>query len=202
MPTKVELMARMWDARIQIGGTGHLPMQFDMAASLQSGQVETEVENGRTTGTRARYATKQGQFGGEIPYYTFDRHILYSAPNQMVQMNAVRLGNAPAVVVPTMAHAFVIMSDGEFRVAPPMGQTGRLNHAHIADMKTDVLYAGTISFGTLGARRGVLDWWNNDSGAYRCPPTAATVAGLPMARYDTPRWATLIGPVGIAPVYP
>lgn len=201
MPTKVQLMARMWDARAQIGGTGHLPLQFDMQASLASGLVETEVENGRTTGTRARYATKQQQLGGVIPYYTFNRHILFSQPNQKIQMTAVRTGNMPAVVVPMMAHAFVIMSDGEFRVAPPMGQTGRLNHAHIADMATDVLYAGTISFGSLGTRQGVLDWWNNDSGAYRCPPNAATVAGLPMERYATPRWANQVGAVGAAPVY-
>lgn len=201
MATRVQILARAWDARIQHGGTGHLPMQFDMNASLASGVVETEVLAGRTTGTKARYLTKKAQNGGVIPYYTFDRCILFTHPNQQIVMTALVRGNGAATVVPTMAHAFVIMSSGEFRVAPPMGVTGRFNHAHIADMATDVLFAGTISFGALGTKRGVMDWWNNDSGAYRCPPNAATVAGMPMERYDTPRWPGGMGaPLG-APVY-
>ncbi|MGC1275594.1 MAG: hypothetical protein WBC44_17945 [Planctomycetaceae bacterium] len=200
MPSKVQIMARMWDARIQHGGTGHLPMQFDMNASLASGRVETEVLTGRTTGTQARYVTKQLQNGGVIPYYWFDRSIVFNQPNQRIEMAAVQQGNAPARVVPSMAHAFVIMSNGEFRVAPPMTMTGRFNHAHIADMATDVLYAGTISFGRIGQKKGLLDWWSNDSGAYRCPDSAAAVAGLPMERYNAPRWVGLYDPVG-NPVY-
>jgi hypothetical protein len=73
----------------------------------------------------------------------------------------------------------------------PLG--GRLNHAHIADMATTVLYAGTISFPGIGAVRWRLNFWNNDSGAYRCSPVTAPSAGLPMDRFNNPRWLGLVG---------
>lgn len=200
MPGRVQVMVRTWNARAAIGGTGHLPMQFDLDASLNSGVVETEVEAERTSGTRHRYDQKKVRYGGVIPYYTFDRLILYNQPNQPIVLTAVVRGNLPATIPAQDALAFVIMSSGEFRVAPPLGVT-RLNHAHIADMATDVLYAGTIGFGIGGNKRGLLNFWNNDSGAYRCPQNAATVAGLPMERYDAPRWPSALGQPGPAPVY-
>src|SRR5262245_54990661 len=140
MPNRVEVMVRTWNARTAIGGTGHLPMEFDLDASLASGVVETEVQEGRTTGTRSKYGQKKARYGGVVPYYTFDRLILYNQPNQAIVLTALVRGNLPATIPAQDALAFVIMSNGEFRVAPPLGVT-RLNHAHIADMATDVLYA-------------------------------------------------------------
>ena len=192
-PTKVQYMTNLWEQRIASGSQGTLPMGFDMSNDRR------EVPDGRTTGTVARYEQKRAA-AGDIPYYTFDRYSIFQNPNNQVRLLVVRSGGRlDPTIVATGALAFVIMNNGEFRVAPPLGigggggLGGRINHAHIADMATTVIYAGTISFGTLGAARGLLNWWNNDSGAYRCSANTAPSAGLPMDRYDAPRWATGMG---------
>ena len=195
MGTRVQFYTRLWNARIRYGSGGTLPTRFDATIEGKWGLTPREVEPGRTTGTAAAYRSKQAKYGGNIPYYTLDRYELFVHPNTPQYFQLGRAGGtlpkrSTLDSRPVGALAFVVMMDGEFRIAKPMGigGGGRLNHAHIADMAPQVLYAGTISFGNRSSTGGILNWWNNDSGAYRCNQALKALAGLPIERYDNPRW--------------
>ncbi|QNI33771.1 hypothetical protein H7849_07590 [Alloacidobacterium dinghuense] len=125
---------------------------------------------------------------GHFPYFLLDQQA--KAAILVGQAATARPGprnpfraEKPKGVVP-----FVIMINGECRIGPtfrrieirPLPSTG-VNHAFIAQMASQVAFAGELKFGGMGeGAAGVLISWSNESGGYRSTGNDAYKVGLPM----------------------
>lgn len=128
---------------------------------------------------------------GRFPYWLLD----VQAKARIRNGQAVTANPCPGIPYraeqPKGTVPFVIMINGECRIGPtfrrvairPLPSTG-VNHAFIAQMASQVAFAGEMTFGGFGeGAAGVLISWSNDSGGYQCVGNDAYKVGLPMNLY-------------------